>query len=220
MGIKRFFLVGLILLALIATPLLSLAQDDAEILEVDTSDWEEFTSEDENFTLLLPPDWVAGPGRAPRSITIATSDSVVEAIASAALSENRGVPGDKAVVIFGVLPARLFEALGVTLAEDTTAEEIIAEIASGRLFAAAGDDVEFSETVTLELSEDVEAGAIEIRAEDRVFRGYLFVFEASDGVIVIGAAIAYLDEFDEEFQATVLAILQNLEVNITSEDLN
>ena len=77
MNIKNFILTGFVLIALLATPLLTLAQDDDETVEIDTEDWVEFVSEDELFTISHPEDWFVGDNSDdPTTLNIANNEEL------------------------------------------------------------------------------------------------------------------------------------------------
>jgi hypothetical protein len=203
---------GLLLLTLLATPLLTLAQEDDEILEVDTSEWVEFTTEDEVYTLLHPPDWFVDLGEGLASIVITSNESLLE------LLNDPAVSGDKVIIVYAFSREDFHGYFEIELREDATTEDLLESMYAILVRDAAGD-VEIGETEVLEMGDDLEFGIIEVISEAQELEGYFFLYEVADDVLMFGSAFTYSGELDEEIEATFLAIFENLQFNITAKEL-
>ena len=217
MKVNRFALLGVLMLVLVVRPLLVVAQDDDKV-EVDTSEWVEFTSEDEIFTVMYPPDWFAGSGEGPGSLFIVNNELLLETMET----DDPALPGDKVVAVIALLPANMLALMGIELEEESTSLDLIEGMAAmlqGESADDEEDDTEIGEPEILELSDGAEVGVISVKSESDSFEGFFLAHQTEDGLIFFGLAATYLGEYDEEFEATAIAILDNMEINITAEDL-
>jgi len=216
MSILHKLFVGLLLVAVMTSPLMVMAQDeDDEMMEVDTSDWVEFESEDGIYKLLYPPDWFV-EATEDGGLVIANSESLLETFESEEPAES----GEKVIAVFALLPADLLALMGIQLEDDADAKDLItamAELMTGE--DAEDDDTELGETDVLVLSDESEIGVIEVSSEENQFEGYFLAYESAEGILALGLVAAHTGEFDEEFVALATAVLENIEINITVEEL-
>lgn len=219
MKVKNLALTGIMLVVMLAAPLLALAQDDDEMVEINTEDWVEFVSEDELFTVRHPAGWFASPDPdSPTTLIVVNSEALIETFND---DDSPAQPGDKIVGIIGLLPADFLPLLGIEVAADSATQGLIEGIAKALGADSDGSEgggAEFGEIDVVEVSDELEIGTVEVISEAQEFTGYFFAYEL-EGIVVVGTAATHIDELDAEFKDVAIEILASLKIGVTAEEL-
>jgi hypothetical protein len=210
-------MIGLLLLALMVSPMLALAQDD-------DIEWIEFESESGLVKVSYPDGWFVGTGlneddpSAEISVNFANNEELLEAISTSGEDEDVPAnPGDKGGSIFA-LPAEFLAFFGVELTEETTAQEL-AEALGGVFFSEEEDGVADMESIeVIETEDQPDVGVVPFTQESENLEGVILVF-LKDDFIVVGFIAAYTDEFDEEYRDLAVEVALTYEITLTAEEL-
>lgn len=211
---KRIVVSIALVLALAATPVALLAQEDDE--------FETYTSEDDLFSLSYPAGWfVQVEEESPfPSVLIANSEELLERIEV----DEDVISGDAGFLVI-VLPVEFLSFFGMTLPEDASPAEIagvVAELFFGPEPGAdetvsEGEIVELGEPEEIELSEDLIAGAVSATSE--LEDGLFLVFAPAEGLLALVYSVAYAGEFTEEQAEVGQAVAASLVYEGTADDL-
>jgi hypothetical protein len=211
-------MVTLILIALLVSPVLAMAQGDDEI------EWVEFESESGLVTISYPEGWFVGTSTneddptAEISVNFANSEELLEAISTSGEDEDVPAdPGDKGGSIFA-LPAEFLGLFGVELTDETTAQEL-AEVMGGVFFSEEEDGIADIENIeVIETEDQPDVGVVPFTQESENLEGVILVY-LKDDFIIGGFIAAYTGEFDEEYRDLAVEIALTYEITLTAEEV-
>jgi hypothetical protein len=195
-----------LIVALMASPLLVLAQDGGD--EVET-----FASEDELLTFDYPVGWLAEDLGSPYpSVAVANSDEAMERRIDGSAVET----GDQ-VITMVLLPLEFVSMMGLNLPEDDL--EALA-LAAQPLFSTQDYPVEWGEIEIVELDvtddETLELAFMPATTEDA---DGVFYLGTVDDFLLIVTVEAYPDEYSDELETLSEQIIPTLAYDGTADDV-
>lgn len=214
---KKFIPVLLIALFM-AQAWMALAQEDEA--------WVEYTSEDGFLTVSHPDGWVSGIEEGAPGIILASNQEALDRVLE---GEVAAESGDFAVGII-LLPFDMLGMMGAEIPAEATQAELTTILTTTMMGQpasadpAATPDPDFDgpileEAVEVELEDGETVTVIPVHEEDLSQAGFVVAWLNDNGVVVIGIAYAFDEEFDEEAQAGLLDIILTAEYTGTSDDV-